>query len=344
MAANYFCVDFSETNIKIADINKSGNMFDATVFGSTAAEPLYFTTDTEKVQENQANYLKSLIDKLKITKKNVGIVIPDTYTYSQIMEMPKLNEKELISAIKYQADQLIPMPIDKTNIDIEIIHEDDVNKKLLVLMVAAPKSLIAKVQNTVESIGLIPEFIENELSSSSRLLSQLFTNVDPKQTTNNIIFLNLSFNSSSLYFFNSKLNAVTQIYNFNIGTNLFLKEIQINLNIDLIKAIEVLTTYDISHTTSYPIETIIAPVVKEFTFELNRFISLINQKYQLTINGVYLLNEATKFPALCKIIEKNYNIPTTLANSYNFFKKSTIVETYKNELPLYVSTIGGNLR
>lgn len=344
MAANFFCVDFSETTIKIADVNNHNNILDAISLGFADSEPAYFTTDSEKNINNQKDILTKLIDKLKIVKKNVGIIIPDTYTYSQILEMPKLNEKELISAIKYQADQLIPMPIEKVNIDIEIIREDEKEKKLMVLMVAAPKTLIEKVQNTVESVGLIPEFIENELSSTSRLMTYLMSNQAGKQLNNNFILLNFNLHSSSLYFYNSHFNVISQIYNFNIGLDLFLREIQVNLNIDNKKSLDVLSKYELSHDTSYPIEKIIEPVIKEFNYELIRFVNLVYQKYQLAVNSFYLFNDCVKFPALSKIIEKQFNAPTSMINTYNNFKKSNLVESYKNELPIFASTVGGNLR
>src|SRR3989339_1843428 len=133
----------------------------------------YFcSADDEKNLDIQAQRIKKLVDSLKITKKNVNVVVPGSLTYSQILVMPQLNEKELVSAIKYQADQFIPMPIEETNIDLEIIDEYKAEGKLLILIVAAPKKLIEKIQTTVELSGLVPESIENELSASSRLISQ----------------------------------------------------------------------------------------------------------------------------------------------------------------------------
>ena len=121
--------------------------------------------------EDEVTQIRKLIGSLKISK-NVSLIIPDALTYSQILTMPFLNEKELISAIKYQADQFIPMPIEET-IDIEVIEEitgENKKEKSLLLIVAAPKKVIEKVQTTAELAGLNPESVENELRNQSAFI------------------------------------------------------------------------------------------------------------------------------------------------------------------------------
>jgi len=140
MADLFFCLDIGENLIKVVDAKSAPNRLEVQSMGFAEGELNFFSSDVEKTNESQTSKIEKLISSLKISKKNVAIVIPDSVTYSQILEMPKLNEKELISAIKYQADQFIPMPIDETNIDLEILSENEKESKLLVLMVAAPKS------------------------------------------------------------------------------------------------------------------------------------------------------------------------------------------------------------
>src|SRR3990167_8715027 len=123
MADSFFCLDIGEKFTKIADAAKKGNAIEIYHLGKIETDQYFFSTEAEKSLENQARAITTLYQSLKLTKKNVNIVIPGSFTYSQILTMPALNEKELISAIKYQADQFIPMPVEETNIDLEIIAE-----------------------------------------------------------------------------------------------------------------------------------------------------------------------------------------------------------------------------
>jgi type IV pilus assembly protein PilM len=343
MADNYFCLDIGESHIKLADIRKNGSQYEAVKIGHVETNPVYFSNNTENVIEEQASAIAKLVDGLKITKKNAGIVVPDTYTYSQILEMPKLNEKELISAIKYQADQFVPMPIAEASIDIETIYENTQSKRILVLMVASSKKFVEKIQKTVELAGLIPESVENELSATARFISDIHRGAANPQTEG-IIVVNVGLSSTSLYFFEPRMLVVMMSHNFNIGLNLFIKEIQVNLNIDRAKSIEALRTYGSQANASVPLESIIAPVSKEFSFEIKKFINSINQKYQLGVKNIFLMNGVCLFPHLSSMIQSSFSVPTSLLDPYPFFVKSTTVDALKNNLTLYVSTIGGNLR
>src|SRR3989339_1464477 len=227
----------------------------------------YFcSADDEKNLDIQAQRIKKLVDSLKITKKNVNVVIPGSFTYNQILVMPNLNEKELISAIKYQADQFIPMPIEETNIDIEVIDENQKEKKALLLIVAVPKKIVEKIQTTVELAGLNPESVENELSCNSRFVSffcKYMTDQYKIDKDKGIIIVNFDINSTSLGYYSSEELIIKESHHLSIGYQLFLKETQVNADTDLKKAEEILKTYDKRNPSPYPVDTIVQPLVKE---------------------------------------------------------------------------------
>lgn len=343
MANSFFCLDIGENLIKIADVKNTLNQLDFQTIGYAEGEMNFYSNETDKNIENQSTRIGKLMSGLKITKKNVNVVIPDSVTYSQILEMPRLNEKELISAIRYQADQFIPMPIDETNIDLEILTENEKENKLLVLMVAAPKKIIDKVQKITEMSGLIPESIENELSASSRFMNAFHKVLYPKNQDASLI-INLAYNSTSLYYFDPQTGLVMQNHTFNIGYALFSKEIQINLNTDLKKAMDILSLYNGQQTSSVSIETVMLPLLKEFTVEVKRFISLINEKYRTTIKNIHIINDGFRFGYLSKYLQTNLGITADLCNPYALSKKSSLIEANKNSLPLFIPTIGANLR
>ncbi len=336
MADGYFCLDIGENLIKVADLKNSQNQLDILELGYSEGEPNFFSVEAEKIIESQSGRIGKLLNSLKIGKKNVGVVIPDSVTYSQILEMPHLNEKELISAIRYQADQFIPMPIEETNIDLEILSENEKENTLLVLMVAAPKKIIEKVKKAIELAGLIPESVENELSATARFMSTFYKD--------EALIVNLAYSSTSLYYFSPKTGLFMQNHTFTIGYSLFAKEIQINLNTDNKKAVDILSLYDGQQKSSVSVESIILPLLKEFTVEMKRFISLINDKYHTSIKHISLMNDAFRFLYLPKYLQATLAVSTDFLSPYMNCKKSPLVETNKNILPLYIPTIGGNLR
>jgi type IV pilus assembly protein PilM len=341
MADNFFSLDIDEKFTKLADAKKTGDILEVTALGKTETPDSFYSTNLEKIIEKEVSQIKKLIETLNITKKKVNLIIPDTLTYSQIVSMPLLNEKELISAIKYQADQFIPMPIEETNIDIEVIDEDQKEKKVLLLIVAAPKKVIERIQTTVELSGLDPESVENELSSNSRLIAAFNKSILNQYKVNigqGIVIANFDINSTSLAYFSPQELIIRESHHISIGYLLFLKETQVNTDTDIKKAEEILKVYDKKNPSSYPVEKIVQPLVKEFSNELKIFISKYNPSTVLFTNKIFL------FPSLVTSLSEELSFPINIFNPYSLIKKSQLIETYKNELPIFVPALGGNLR
>lgn len=337
MADNYFCLDIGERFTKIGDIKKSGETIEISALGKIETNEYFYSADIEKNLDIQSQNIKKLVESLKITKKNVNVVIPGSFTYNQILVMPSLNEKELVSAIKYQADQFIPMPIEETNIDLEIIDEYKAEGKLLILIVAAPKKLIEKIQTTVEMSGLVPESIENELSASSRFISVFGKKLLP-QLKSGLLLANFGLNSTSLAYFEGENLTLKESHNFAIGYSLFLKEIQVNTDSDSKKAGEILLSYDKNATSSYKVDIIAGPLIREFIQEFKRFVLGKN------VSKIVIFNEIFLFPALPSFVADDLKIETKEIDLYCSCQKSPLVDSYKKELSVYLPTFGGNLR
>ena len=342
MAQDFFSIDIGESFIRVADIARSGNLFTTTAMGMLQTDPTFFRAEAESVSEKQAEALTKLLSQLKIVKKNVNIVIPDSFGYNQFFESPRLNEKELLSAIKYQADQFIPMPLEEINLDIEILKEDDKTNKILTLISAAPKKIVKKIEQFAEYSGLAPQSIETEISAVARVAGEIFK--QRKDSKSGIVFINLNFSSTSVYFLDQDAGMFTFSYNFNIGYNLFLKEIQVNLNVDQKKAIDLLKNLGVSKDASYDLNTVLTPVLKDFLHEIQKAMGLLKQRISEPVSQIYTLNEATRFHAIEDIISKYFATPTSILNPYSLFVKNSIVDYFKNDLGLFVGSIGANLR
>ncbi len=339
-------IDLGEMQVRVSSIRRKGKLFEAVNMGSLEIDPAFLRSDSAKLLEKTASDLSSLIKQLKIKQKSAKVVIPDSYSYNHITSMPKLNEKELLSAIKFQADQFIPMPLDEVNMDIEILYEDKKNKQILTLISAAAKSLISKVENLMEYTGLFPETIETETTATGRLVSELFKK-DLKQMPEKhdaILFINAGYSSTSLYLLDQNLGVLLLVNNFSLGYNLFLKEIEVNLNVDQKKATELIKSFGLGQGTSYHLDTILAPALKNFISEVERFINGAIGKNKVQITTIYLFNYGSYFNSFDQVLSKYFGIPTSFLNLYSFFTKNSIVDFLRNDLGVFVSSVGALLR
>lgn len=346
MARNYFSLDIGESFIKIADVERTGDVFKIVNLGIFPTNKLFFNSNLEKVNIEQAAKLAEYIRKLKITKTKVNLIIPDSSSYNQIVEMPRLNEKELLSAIKYQADQFIPMPIDDVSLDIEILLEKKTEKKILTFISAASKKVVEKMQMTLEYVGLEIDSIETESSATGRFLSEIYknTNLGPDNKNSGFLFINIGYTTTSLYFFDLTLKLITQIHNFFIGYHIFLEEIQVNLNKDETSVIELLRTFNTDDPKSEELKPILSAAIKDFLFQIQRFQNLLYEQHKVNISTMYLFNEIFRFPGFRKVIEDKFKISTQLVNLTSIVKGENIPPYLEKDIGYFLPSLGGNFR
>lgn len=340
MADTFFSLDLSESYIKVLDAEKSGNMFDVLSLGFVPALPNFYSGDTEKIIFSQADAVAKLVSDAKIKKRNVNIIIPDTVSYSQIIEMPILNEKELLSAIKYQADQFIPLPIDETSLDIEILFEDKKNRKNTVLIVATSQTTIAKIEKLTEASGLIPQTVETELSAMSRLFSEFYKEKNENSIS---IIANFGFSSTTLSLFDHKNSLLIQTHSFNIGYELFAKELRQNLNLDTKKIEEILRTFGFSQNSSYNVSELLSPALNSFLKQIEKFVTVAENRFKLKIQKIVFTDEVIRINEFTQKIESYFKIPTVIIDLSLHLKKNPMLDAVKYDLPLFTASFGGNL-
>ena len=339
MSAQCITLHLSDERIRAVDGNLEGSQVVLSSFIMQENIGSFFKDDSISNLKNIAANIEKIVVGLQTKVKNVNIVIPDTYSFSQILSMPKLKEKELLSAIKYQADQFIPMPIEETAIDLEILYEDQVNKQLMVLIVAAPLTLVTKIENVIESAGLIPEIIENELSATSRVITLLNK---PSDMPGGIIYVNFGFTSTSLYYFDHKSGHVIESHTFSLGYELFLKEIQVNMNLDSAKAHDTLKNFGGSKVSSVDIQPVIGPVLRDLVKEIEKFILSIKEKHKVqTVTNLYLFNYANNIPFLNSHLSSLLSVPSSFFDITPLIKKTAAVSNAQPDLSSFITAIGG---
>lgn len=338
MSDNFFSIDFGEKDIKIVDLKKTGDKYEIKYIGKINLVDNFYNSDLEKTVEEQAEEIRKMIEILGIEKKNVVVSINNNLAYHQIIEMPLLKEKELISAIRYQADQFIPMPIDEVNIDLEIIKENQQDKKILILVAAASKKIIQKIQETIEFSGFTVNSIETNLSSFSRLINFFSKEICDYYKINDLFLVDFQNSFSTFSYFEEKDLIIKKNHSVAFGYDLFLKDIIVNLDLSKEKIFDFLKTYKIDQDSSYPIEKIVLPIVREFALEIQRFISFKKPSI------IFFSGEIINFPELISLVKKV--IPDFRVEIFNpaiFFKKNSLLETVFQEIPFYVSVIGAFL-
>lgn len=174
--SQYFGLEFGSSSIKVAQVDLMGvKSFVVNALGvaTNSAGSLDFTDQT--VTTKLAGSLKKLLAEAGIKERRVVVAIPESHVFSRIIEMPMMSEAELSSAINWEAEQFVPIPIAEVELDYSIVDDGKNNKdrKMLVYLVAAPKKKLQAMVDFLISVGLDPIAVESEMVAISRSLSFL---------------------------------------------------------------------------------------------------------------------------------------------------------------------------
>lgn len=339
MSNTNFCIDLNEKFTRIGHAKENRHILDITSAGQIETVPSYYETMSERVAHEQAQKIKELKKKLKIRKKEVNVVIPDVFAFSQIIEMPKLKEKELVAAIKYQADEFIPMPINETYIDLEVLDDKSDKSKQLVLIIASPMKIIDYVYKTMEYANLTPQALENELSTIGRIFAELLRQKDGAS-----IIFNMGYTGSSLYIKDEQRNLIIFMRKIKIGLQLFSKYLKVNLNWPDDKVYEALLKVGITKTETLDLATILSPLLKELVDEIQKVISVARDTYKLQIKQIYVYNLNDQIAHLNTHIKEQTQLQTLSVPVSKILKPNEITKALSADISSYVSVIGGNYR
>jgi type IV pilus assembly protein PilM len=167
-------LDIGSKTIKIVQLSKEGNSWKLVasgIAGFTGQRPANANDEKELVDIGGA--IKKLHKEAGISSKEIAIALPESQVFTRTVKFPLLTDQEIESAIKWEAEQYIPIPLSESIIQHQILErrEKGTPPEVLVLLVAAPRALVQKYTKAVQLAGLNPIGVETELLSMVRSLA-----------------------------------------------------------------------------------------------------------------------------------------------------------------------------
>lgn len=168
----FFGLDIGSYNLKVVQLVKSGKQYRLVAFGSGPSTRKGLASEADADLTALAGAIKKLHQEAKISTKNVTTALPQDQVFTRTVNLPPLSEEELRSAIKWEAEQYVPIPLEEANIAHQIVGQIkvDTQQKTQVLIVAAPKRLVDKALKVLKTAGLNCVGLETEIVAMARSL------------------------------------------------------------------------------------------------------------------------------------------------------------------------------
>lgn len=332
-----FGLDIGSTSIKAVELKKAGSGFSLVAVGMVSAPPKGMNSEAQKDLEEVAVAIKKLIAEAKFTTKYVNICLPESQVFTQILEMPSLSDSELTSAIQWEAEQVIPLPLADVSYDFQVLSRPEKagpGEKMRVLLVAAPKSLIEKYLKVLTMAGLNAIYLESEILA----LSRTFANADSGLPT---LLIHIGALTTNLAILRNNVMVLTR--SLPTGGRALARAVVQTLGLEESQAEEYKKTYGLEEEKlEGKVMAAIKPIFDTVVSEMKRIISFDQEKNPETpLKRAILSGGTARLPGICTYLTQNLGLEVQIGNPWqNITKDARFTAELDENVAVFATAVG----
>lgn len=334
-------LDIGSHSIKLIEVGFSGNTKTLLAAGSIPTPPKALQSTLEADHQAVAQAIKQLIKETGARSNSVAIALPESQVFTRVIEVPALSAHELSSAITWEAEQYIPLPLDQVNMDYSILRDAKATgtDKMDVLLVACPKTLLEKYLSIIEMAELIPLAAETEIIASSRALVSSVATVK-----NAVLLVSLGAQTTDLAIVKNGVLAFTR--SIAAGGEALSRALVSGLDFSANQAEEFKRTYGLEQDKLQgKIVTAVKPIMDTITGEMKRALAYYAEKHKDDrVETIVLSGGTAKLPGMVVYIAQSVGVEAQLANPWVGITREPRFRVLDGEGPTFAVACGLSLR
>lgn len=153
--SEFFGLDIGTTAVRLVELHNAGKSKALVKYAYVPLDSTVAMSDAKGDQHKLGLVIKDLIEQSRVTTKHVAVGLPSQRVFTTIIDVDRLSESEIAKTIEYQADSLIPTPLEESKIDWTILGDSPKDKnKVEVLLSSVTNDFVERRLDMLESIGL----------------------------------------------------------------------------------------------------------------------------------------------------------------------------------------------
>ncbi len=288
--------------------------------------------------------LKSFLAESGFKSKRASISIKGQGVVVRFLSFPKMSRSEFASSIRYEAEKYLPFSLSEVELDYHIINEttsksNEDGATMSVILVAARKSEVERLIQTVQDAGLKPDLIDVDLFACSNA----FQHAKPDAKDHCVGFIDLGAGDSSF----GILDKGTLVFSRDIafgGADLT-EMIHRKLNVSAEEAFQIQAQLDPSQTDKVAIAT--EGLSRLFQEIKSSIIYYYNQHQTAApLETIYLSGGFSQFTILSKSLQEQLELPISTWNPLDQINLGQEInqDTLKELIPYLPVSIGLAIR
>lgn len=313
-AINHFGLDIGTHSIKAVQL---GGSLDSPTFitaGQFPAPAGAILSEAEEDLKTVAETIKNLHKEAKITTDKVITALPESQIFTRVVEMPQLSKQEIQSAIDYEAEQYVPIPLSEVRLTWQILSSrtgPDKKPKVEILLVAAPNNLINKYLKILKAAGLTAVSLETETTAVVRALVQ---RIEGSPTT---LIISIGASTTDLTIVDS--NQINFTRSIATGGMALARGIANDLGFEIDQAVEYMKTYGLDATQlEGKVTSAIKPIFDVIVNEVRRALAYYSGKHpDKPVKRVVLAGGTAKLPGVVLYLAEALGLEVQIGNPWD---------------------------
>lgn len=332
-----FGLDIGATSLKLVWLDRKGTGFELKAALVAPVPVKGMLSESPLDEEEMAQAIRKAVDTAGVTTNKVNVALPENQVYTKVLDMPILSDREIASAMYWEAEQYIPVPLTNIKLVWNVLRKptrvgsDD---KMQVLMVGAPTMLVNKYQKIIAMSGLELNSMETEILATIRSLS-----VNESFPTSLVVNIGAISTSFAII----KKGVMVFTYSMSLGGAAINRAIATDFNLSPQQAEEYKRVYGISgKSLGGKIGKATEPVLNAILTEAKKSIAFYTQKYKEEdpIRQIILSGGTAKLPGIELFFVNNSGIETAAANPWKILTSQQIPKEILSNAADYPIAVG----
>lgn len=333
-------LDIGSHSIKLIELAREGDQVALIAAGSMPTPPKALTSILQADTEALAVAIKQLFRDTGTKTRTVNIALPESKVFTRVIEVPQLSPRELTSAIKWEAEQYIPLPLDQVNVDFTVLRDSKATgtNKMEVLLVAAPKALVDRYVSIMELSDISVIGAETEIIATSRAIGRSL----PRVRT--VMIISLGAQTTDIAILRTGTLMFTR--SVSAGGEAMTRAIAQNLDFNVTQAEEYKRAYGLQQDKlEGKITTAAKPIMDTIIGEVKRAMAFYSEKYKEDhVDTVILSGGTARLPGMVTYLAQALTCEVQLANPWVGIAKDARFNVLNTEGANFSIAVGLALR
>lgn len=308
--SEFFGLDIGSTAIRLVELHGSGAQKSLMRYAYVPIDNKLAMSDAKADQQRLGQAINELVTQSRIVTRNVAVGLPSLKVFTTVADMDKVPTGELGKAIHYQADSLIPTPIDESKIDWALLGDSPKEaNKLEILLSSIPNTFVEQRLDMLESIGLNVIAFEPDNLALVRALV-------PPDVLTPVVVIDVGRQSTDIVITMNGAPRLTRA--IPTGSEAIVKSAAQNLNIDDKQAEQFVFKFGLSRDKlEGQVYQAIIGTIDLITNEIDKSVKFFQGRYaQNKLDRVIVTGSASVIPELPLYIANKFGLNVEIGNAW----------------------------